>query len=174
MIVNSHVFFGCQRCSLSNSKSLSCILLFGDSNNWFISLGDVTTSLDAVELDVAVRGDIWCDTTMGTVSSSATINSALDTNMADNTLLWVKSFSLSIALQVDKQFFDSFTRLLWPSTIAPLVLSNLSVSGDVLVEPSERNNLFMSNDSVHVLDSSWNSHALNVIGSFEGVLKVSS
>jgi hypothetical protein len=54
------------------------------------------------------------------------------------------------------------------------VHSNLSVSGDVFVVPSERNNLFMSDDSLHVLDGSWNSHALDVVGSFEGVLKVNS
>ena len=170
----SQVFSGCQSFSLSNSKSLSGSLLLGDSNNWFVSFGNMTTSLNAVQLDVAVWGNVWCDTTMSTVGSSAAIDSALDSNVADNTLLWVKSLCFSVALQVDKQFTDSFCRLLWPSTIWPLVLSNLGVSGDVLIVPSERNNLFMSDDSFHIRDSSWNSHALNVIGSFEGVLKVSS
>lgn len=131
-------------------------------------------SLDTVEFNVTVGGDVRSDTTMGTESSSTAIDGALNGNVADDTLLWVKSLGLSVALQVDKQFFDSLARLLWPSTIAPLVLSDLGVSGNVLVEPSERNNLFMSDDSIHVLDGSWNSHALNVIGSFEGVLKVNS
>ena len=54
---------------------------------------------------------------MSTVGSSAAIDSALDSNVADNTLLWVKSLCFSVALQVDKQFTDSFCRLLWPSTI---------------------------------------------------------
>jgi hypothetical protein len=149
-------------------------LLLGNSHNWLVSLGNVSSSLNAVELNVTVGGDVRSDTTMSTESSSATIDCALDCNVADDALLGVESFGLSVALQVDKQFFDSLTGLLWPSTIGPLVHSNLSVSGDVFVVSSERNNLFMSDDSIHVLDGSWNSHALDVVGSFEGVLKVNS
>lgn len=168
------ISIGTRSCSLSNGKSLSRSLLLGNSHNWLVSLGNVSSSLNAVELNVTVGGDVRSDTTMSTESSSATIDSALDCNVTDDALLGVESFGLSVALQVDKQFFDSLTGLLWPSTIGPLVHSNLSVSGDVFVVSSERNNLFMSDDSIHVLDGSWNSHALDVVGSFEGVLKVNS
>ena len=54
------------------------------------------------------------------------------------------------------------------------MLSSLGVSGDVLVEPAEGNNLLVSKNAFHVLDCSWNSHAFNVSCSFEGVLEVSS
>ena len=46
---------------------------------------------------------------MSTESSSASIDSALDCNVADDAFLGVESLGLSVALQVDKQFSYSFT-----------------------------------------------------------------
>ena len=111
---------------------------------------------------------------MSAESTSAATDGLLHGDVADYALLGIESFDFCVALQVDKQFLDGLARLLWPSSITPLVLSHLGMSGDVLVEASERNNLFMSDDSVHVLDGSWDSHAFNVIGSFKGVLEMNS
>jgi hypothetical protein len=162
------------RCSLSNGKSLSGSLLLGESRNRLVGLGDLSASLGAVELDVAVRRDVRGDATMGAVSSSATGDGALDSDVGDHALLWVKSLGLSVALEVDQKLADGLDGLLGPSAVAPLVLSNLSVSGDMLVEATEGNNLLMGEDSFHVLNSLSDFHAFNVSCSFVGVLKVRS
>ena len=54
------------------------------------------------------------------------------------------------------------------------MLSNLSVSGDVLVEATEGNNLLMGEHSVHVLDCLRDFHAFSVSCRFVSVLKMRS
>jgi len=149
-------------------------LLFGQSSNWLVGLGDLAASLSAVELDVAVRRDVRRDATMGAVCASAASNSALDGNVSDHTFLWVQTLGLGVALKVDQKLTHGLHRLLGPSAVAPLVLSNLGVSGDVLIEATEGNNLLMGEDSLHILDGLANFHAFNVSCSFVGVLKVCS
>ena len=162
------------RCSLSNGKSLSGSLLLGQSCNGLVSLGDLAALLGAVELNVTVRRDVRGDATMSTIGASAASNGALYGNVGDHALLCVQSLGLGIALEVDEQLFDGLHGLLGPSTIAPLVLSNLSVSGDVLVEATEGNNLLMSQNSVHILNSLRDFHAFSVSCRFVSVLKVRS
>jgi len=123
---------------------------------------------------MAVRGDVRGDTTVGAVGPSTASNGALDGDVADDALLRVESLSLSVALEVKEEFADGLCGLFGPSTVAPLVLSSLGVSSDVLVVPAEGNNLLVGKHTLHVLDCSWNSHAFNVSCSFKGVLKVCS
>lgn len=149
-------------------------MLLGQAHNGLVGLCDVASSLDGVELNVAVRGDVRRDATVGAVGPSAAGNSALDGDVADDALLGVEALSLGVALEVDEELADGLGGLFGPSAVAPLVLSSLGVSRDVLVEPAERNNLLVSKHALHVLDCSWNSHAFNVSCSFEGVLEVSS
>ena len=149
-------------------------MLLGQTDNRLIGLGHGTSPLDAVELNMAVRGDVWGDATVSAVGPSTASNGALDGDVADDALLGVESLSLSVALEVKKEFADGLCGLFGPSTVAPLVLSSLGVSGDVLVVPAEGNNLLVGKHALHVLDCSWNSHAFNVSCSFEGVLEVCS
>lgn len=162
------------RCSLSNGKSLSGSLLLGQSGNGLVSLGDLGAPLGAVELDVAVRRDVRSDATVGAVSSPAASDGALNGDVGDHALLGIEALGLGVALQIDQQLSDGLARLLGPPSVGPLVLSNLGVSGDVLVEPAEGNNLLVSDDSLHVLDSFPDFHAFNVSCGFVGVLKVRS
>ena len=149
-------------------------MLLGQSCNGSVGLGDLGVLLGAVELDVAVRRDVRSDATVGAVGPSAAGNGALDGDVGDHALLGVKSLGLGVALQVDQKLSDGLARLLGPSTVAPLVLSNLGVSSNVLVEPAEGDNLLVSDDSLHVLDSFPDLHAFDVSCSFVGVLKVRS
>ena len=96
------------RCSLSNSKSLSGSLLLGQADYGLVGLGDLAGSLDAVELNVAVRGDVWRDATVGAVGPSAAGDSALDGDVADDALLGVETLGLGVALEVDEELADSF------------------------------------------------------------------
>jgi len=153
---------------------LSGSLLLGQTRNRLVSLGDLGAHLGAVELDVAVRRDVRRDATVGAVGSSATSDGALNGNVSDHALLRVKALGFSVALQIEQELADSLGRLRGPPTVAPLVLSNLGVSGNVTVVSAERNDLLMSKHSFHVLDCLSNFHAFNVSCSFEGVLKVRS
>ena len=89
------------RCSLSNGKSLSGSLLLGESCNGLVGLGDLAALLGTVELNVAVRRDVWRNATVGAVSSSAACDGALDGHMGDDALLCVKTLGLGVALEVD-------------------------------------------------------------------------
>jgi hypothetical protein len=162
------------RDSFSNGESLSSGLLLGDSCDGLVGLCDWSASLEAVELNMAVRGEVWGDTSMSTVGSSAAGDGALDNDVVDHALLRVESLGLSVGSQVDEEFTDGLGRLLWPSTGGSLVNLDLSVSSDAASELSERNNLFVSKHSLHVLDSSWDFHSLDESCCFVRVLEVSS
>ena len=149
-------------------------MLLGQTCNSLVGLGNLGAYFSAVELNVAVRGDVRSDATVGSVGSSATSDGALNGNMGDHALLDVQTLGLSVALQIQQQLTDRLGRLSGPPTVAPLVLSNLGVSGNVAVVSAEWDDLLVSKHSLHVLDCLSNFHALNVSGSFEGVLKVSS
>lgn len=162
------------RDSLSNGESLSSGLLFGDSCDGLVGLHDWSGSLEAVELNMAVRGEVWGDTSMSTVGSSAATDGALDNDVVDHALLRVESVGLGVGSQVDEEFTDGLGRLLGPATGGSLVNLDLSVSSNATCELSERNNLFVGKDSVHVLDGSWDLHTLDEPCGFVRVLEVSS
>jgi hypothetical protein len=153
---------------------LSGSLLLGQTGNGSVGLGDLGILLGADELDVAVRRDVRSDATVGAVGSPAACDGALDGDVGNHALLGVKALGLSVALEVDQKFSDSLAGLLGPSAVAPLVLSNLGVSGNVFVEPAEGDDLLVSNDPLHVLDGFSDFHAFNVSCGFVGVLKVRS
>jgi len=75
-------------------------LLFGQTDNRLIGLGHRSSPLDAMKLNMAVRGDVRRNTTVGAIGPSAASNGALDGDMADDALLGVESLSLSVALEV--------------------------------------------------------------------------
>ena len=78
-------------------------LFLGHAESGFVSLGDLLGLLGAVELDVAVRGEVWADTTVGTVGSSASGDGALDNDMVDHASVNVELGSLSVGLEVEEQ-----------------------------------------------------------------------
>ena len=82
-------------------------MLFGQSCNWLVGLGDLAASLSAVELNVAVRRDVRRDATMGAVCASAASDSALDGNVSDHAFLWVQTLGLGVALQIQQKLANS-------------------------------------------------------------------
>ena len=111
---------------------------------------------------------------MSAVGSSAAGDGALDNDVVDDALLSVESIGLSVGSQVDEEFTNSLDRLLRPATDGSLVNLDLSVSSNTTSVLSERNDRLVSENSLHVLDSSVNSHSLDVFGCFVRVLEVSS
>jgi len=123
---------------------------------------------------VAVRGEVWADTTMGSVGSSASRNSALNDSVVDNALIDVKLGGLSVGLKVDKEFTDTLDRLLGPSTLSSAELSALSVTAHMSIEAFVWNNSLVLETRVHVLDGSLDFHTLDGTGSFVRVFEVSA
>ena len=105
-------------------------MLLGQTDNRLIGLGHGTSPLDAVELNMAVRGDVWGDATVSAVGPSTASNGALDGDVADDALLGVESLSLSVALEVKEEFADGLCGLFGPSTESLAELSSLSSSTD--------------------------------------------
>ena len=100
---------------LTTDGEASSSQLLGELGHGFLSLSDLGSLLGAVELDVAVRGEVGGDTTVGTVGSAATLLGALNSDVGDNALLDVKGLGLAVGLEVDEEEADSLAGLLGPS-----------------------------------------------------------
>jgi len=161
-------------CSLSDGKSLSGGLLFGDSSLGFVTLLHVSALLDTVELNMAVRGKVWTDATVGTVGSSASLNGSLNNNVVDDTLVDIESFSLSIGLQVDEKLSDGLARLFWPATEGKTVHLGLWSSSNTSGVFSVRDDGLVLDDPVQVGDGFLDLHSLAEAGCFITVLVVGS
>jgi len=155
---------------LATDSEASGSQLLGELGEGLLSLGDLGCLLGAVELDVAVRGEVGGDTTVSTVGSAATLLGTLDGNVGDNALLDIEGLGLTVGLQVDQKEADSLAGLFGPSAgVGALVLA-LSVSlGEML---GEADNGFVFHDLVHVVNGSLDSHSLTSVGDVVSVLEV--
>ena len=147
-------------------------MLLGHAESGLVSFSDILSLLVAVELDVTVAGEVWADTTMGSVSSSATGDSALDNNVVDDAGVNIKFGSLGVGLEVFKELFDSVKRLLGPSTLGVLECFTLGVTSNTTSVPSEGNDRLLLEAQVHVLDGSLQLHTFGGTSDFVSVLVV--
>ena len=127
-----------------------------------------------MELDVAVRGQIWGDSTVGSVGSSSSVNSSLCGNMADLASLNIKTFVLGVGFQVLEETENVSDRLLWESTIVMLVLLGHGLSSWSSSESSEWNDSGVLKNSLHVLDGFQDVETSACSSSLIGVFKVDS
>lgn len=79
--------------SFANGELLLGGLLLGQSDLSLIGSGNVIGLLGHMELDVAVGGEVWRDTTMSSISSSSAVDGSLSGNMGDGALFWVEGLS---------------------------------------------------------------------------------
>ena len=149
-------------------------LLLGHAESGLVGLGDVLGLLNAVELDVAVGGEVRADATVGTVGSSTAGDGALHNDVVDHAVVNVELGSLSVGSQVDEELTNSLDGLLGPATLGVLEGLSLSVTADTTGVPSERNNLGVLENVLHVLDGSVELHALGGASDFVSVLVVSA
>ena len=159
---------------LADSKSLGGGLFGGELESWLVGLLDITGPLSAVELNVAVRGEVWADSTVSTVGSSAAGDSALGHGVGDHTLVGVELLALGVSLEVDEELADDLDALLWPSTLLVVELLQHGVSADSAIVPSEWYNMFVLKNVLEVGESLLQMHALNGASDFVSVLVVSS
>lgn len=71
-------------------------LLLGDSDSGLISSSNVLRLLGHMELDVAVRGQVRRNTTVGPVRSSSAAHSSLGAYVGNSALFWVEGLSQRI------------------------------------------------------------------------------
>ena len=127
-----------------------------------------------MEFNVAVGGEVWTDATVGSVSSSTSLDGSLDDDVVDNAFVSIESLSLSVSFKVDKEFLNSLASFLWPATEWQSVYFSLGSSSNTSRVLSEWNDCGVSNNSVHVLDSCVDFHALAETSNFITILVVRS
>jgi len=123
---------------------------------------------------VAVGGEVWTDATVGSVSSSTSLDSSLDNDVGDNAFVSIESLSFSVSFKVDKEFLNSLASFLWPATEWQSVYFSLGSSSNTTRVLSEWNDCGVSNNSIHVLDSCVDFHALAETSNFITILVVRS
>ena len=159
-------------CSLADGESVDGGLLLGHAKGGLVSLSNILGLLDAVELDMAVRGEVWADATMGSVGSSTAGDSALHNDVVDEACVGVELGGLGVGSQVDEELTDGLRGLLGPPTLGVLEDLALGVSSDTTSVASEGNNLLVLEHIVHVLDRLLEVEALASAGTFVSVLVV--
>jgi len=161
-------------CSFADGESLAGMLSLGESDSWLVGLSNSVLSLYALEFNVAVAGEVGRDSTMSTVGSSASGDSALDTNVVDDALVGIKVVELSVGLKIDKELSYNLDGLLWPSSLCNLEFLALSMSSGVASVLSEGNNLFVFEHVFHVLNCLLEFQSFNCAGSLICVLVMST
>ena len=140
----------------------------------FVFSGDWSSLLNDVEFDVAVGGEIWGDSTMGSVGSSSSGDSSLSGNMGDLALFGIESLGLSVGLEVDEEGSDVLDGLGWESTVVMTDVLAHGVSSWTTSVSSERNDGSVGGDLIHVMDGLEEHHTSAGSGSLVGVLVMSS
>ena len=149
-------------------------LFLCQSNLLFVLSGDWSSLLDNVELDVAVGGKVWGDSTMGSVGSSSSADSSLSGNMRDLALFGIESLGLSVGLEVDKESSNVLDGLGWESTVVMTDVLAHGVSSWTTGVSSERNDGSVGGALIHVVDGLKEHHTSASSGGLVGVLVMSS
>ena len=150
-------------------------LFLGQLDGSLILTGDLIRVLSAVELDVAVGGKVRRDATVGSVGSSAAVDSSLHADMGDFALLEVKHLALAVRLEVLEKADNSLAGLLWESAavVVSVVLAN-GLSSRTASVASERNDGLVLDNTLKVLNSLGKVEASKGTSSLIGVLVVHS
>ena len=158
--------------SLADGEALDGGLFLGHAEGGLVSLGDLLGLLDAVELDVAVGGEVGADATVGTVGSSAAGDGALDDDVVDHARVDVELGSLSVGLQVAQELAHGLDGLLGPPTLCVLEFLGLAGAADATAVSAEGDHLLVLEDVIHVQDGPLQLHALGGAGHLISVLVV--
>lgn len=149
-------------------------MLLGQLNFLLVLSGDCIGFLGAVELNMAVGGKVWGDSTVGSVGSSSTSDGSLSGNVGNGALLNIETLGLSVRLEVGEEVQDVFDGLFWESTVVMLILLAHGLSAWATGESSEWDDVFVGENSVHVFNGLKDVHSSASSSSLIGVLEVSS
>lgn len=71
-------------------------LLFSETGSNFVSFGNSRGLFEAVEFNMAIAGQVWGNTTMGSVGSSTSVDGSLADGVVDVASIDVESFGFSV------------------------------------------------------------------------------
>lgn len=149
-------------------------LLLGQLNFSLVSSGDGVGLLSNVELDVAVGSQVWRNSTVGSVSSSPSLNGSLGSNVSDLALLSVETLGFSVGLKVLEESDNVFDRFLWESSVVVVDIFAHSLSRNATLVSSEWNNGLVIKDSLEILNSLVQVHSSDSSSSLASVFVVGS
>ena len=118
-------------------------MLLGKSDLRFLLSLDSFGLLGGVEFNVAVLGQVWGHSTVGSVSSSSSGNGSLDNDVRNIASFGIESFGFTIVQEVLHEKVYLLGRLFWPSSFGSLVYFSLSRSSNSSGVLSEWNDLLV-------------------------------
>jgi len=154
--------------SLANGEASTGSLLLGHLESGLIGLSNLTLLFGNVELNVTVGAEVGGDATVSTIGTTTALDGALDNGMSDHTLVGIESLNFGVGLNVDEELTDSLHRLFGPATTNSLEFLALGVALGVVA--TERNNLLVLKDVLHIVDGLLNHHALDGASDIVSVL----
>ena len=149
-------------------------LLLGQSDGRLLSSLDTLSLLGCDELDVAVGGKVGSNSTVGSVSSSSSLDGSLANEVTDETSLNVETLCLSVGGEVLEELDHVSDGLLGESTLGNTVELGLGGSADVTGESSVGDAVSVLEDVLQILECSLQLESLDSSCCFICVLEVSS
>lgn len=144
---------GCTVFSLgADGESLLGGLLLSQSDGLLVLTLNGAGLLGDVELDVAVRGQIRRDTTVGTVGSSSTVDGSLDADVGDAALFGIEHLGLSVRLEVVEEVQHVLDGLLGEATVVMVDVLAHGVSAGTTGVSAEGHDGGVLTDALHVGD----------------------
>jgi hypothetical protein len=158
---NNHAF-GIQRAEVR--------LLLGGSGG----LGDTVLGLGHEQLHVARAAHVWANTTMGTEGAATHAGGLVDLDVLDDHLGGVKTLLDGVGLSVLEEAHQSSDGLTRPATLGLTPLLSLGGAANLAVVALEGDATGLGEDLAVQLLGLAEGHALDDVGSLEGVLEVAA
>lgn len=111
---------------------------------------------------------------MGSEGSSSALDSSVNSNVTNNALFNVQTFSLSISMSILEEGKNVSGWLLWPSTKSNSMNSSLGSSSTMANMSSEGNALLVFENIFHVSNSLLDLHSFHDSSSLISILEMHS
>lgn len=138
---------------LSSELSVDSLLAGVDSNNGLLggrSISLLLIGLSEVDLNVARRGLVRVDSSVGSVSTAALLRSLVNLDVRDDKLVGVKALGVGVGLGVLEQVRNKLDTLNGPSGLGKTPLLGLTSSTNRSGMFSERNSSLLVGDLLKV------------------------
>lgn len=142
--------------------------VFGDDVG---SLLDNFFTLGEDKLDVARVGHVWVDTTVGTVSTSATLGGLIDLDVLDNKVAGIETLGVGVGLSVLQESEELLSGLNGPASLGDTECLALGSATGASGISAHRDSLLVVDDVVEVDKSALELPAVDGLGSLPCVLE---
>ena len=121
-----------------------------DTLGLVFGLGNVGSRKFSPEFDVARRAHERGDSSVGTVSSSASTLGSVNLDVLDDELVSLKLLGDGVGFEVLEKALDNLDRFFGPSSLSDSELAGLAGSGDMAVESLDGDATLVSEDVLEV------------------------